>query len=97
MGSELLFVLQALGVAVIGALIGECRRSTEAGWQEPWYVYVIDMVTSVFLAVLLAYWGYSTFFDRPAALVVSGLLSFQGAEFLIGLSRRLLARWTDKE
>ena len=92
MNEQQIFLLQLLGSAMIGSLIGEYYRTT---FNDTYNVhgFVGNVLASMFISILVAYLFYYRTQNIPFTLIIAAGLSFQEVDFVSSTLRKLLDHW----
>lgn len=85
-------IIQLVGFATTGGLIGEAYRSVHGGHSINRY-FIVNSLASGFLAFLLSWGFYMYTGNRGLASVIAGIVSFQDEKKISQIARSTVLYW----
>lgn len=85
-------IMQLIGFAATGALIGEAYRSVHGGHSINKY-FIVNTLAGGFLSFLLAWGFYMYSGNKGIASIIAGVLSFQDEKKISKLAHNTVLYW----
>ena len=92
MEGEAIIIIQLIGFATSGGLIGEAYRTINSGYTLDRY-FIVNSIAGGFLAFLLAWGYYNMTGNRGIASVLAGIISYQDEKKINKLARKFISDW----
>lgn len=89
MEGELIVIIQIIGFATTGGLIGEAGRTINSGYNLDKY-FLANSIAGGFLAFLIGWLLYRYTQDRTLASIIAGAISYQDEKRINKLVRKFL-------
>jgi len=91
------FLIQLIGIISAGGFIGEFQRAINAAPSTSFLPFMANFFAGSFLSFLITYLFYIITEMKDVTLILGGLLSFQEAQFISKLSKKVITQLLDRE